>query len=92
MRYASIDIETTGLDLSYCQMLEFGCVLDDMEAPVENLPTFHCYILRPYYTGDPYALAMHSTIFKRIANLEPGYNYYKPEEAFDKFEIVAPGL
>lgn len=86
MRYASIDIETTGLTLATCQMLEFGCVFDDMETAIEQLPTFHCYITRPLYQGEPYALAMHSKIFKRIADLEPGYNYYDPSEAFDKFE------
>jgi len=86
MKYASIDIETTGLTLATCQMLEFGCVLDDMEAPIEQLPTFHTYIVRPHYVGEPYALSMHTEIFRRIADREPGYNFYEPLEAFDQFE------
>lgn len=86
MKYASIDIETTGLDDSFCQMLEFGCVLDDMIMPIEDCPTFHCYIVRERYVGQPYALSMHAAIFRRIADLVPGYNYFTPQEAFDKFE------
>lgn len=86
MKYASIDIETTGLDDSFCQMLEFGCVLDDMIRPIEECPTFHCYIVRERYVGQPYALSMHAAIFRRIADLTPGFNYFTPQEAFDKFE------
>lgn len=47
-----------------------------------KVPTFHTYILPPEgrmtYTGEPTALAMHSVIFKRIAEREKGYNYTSP--------------
>lgn len=77
MRYASIDIETTGLNVDTCDLLEIGVVLDDLSnpLPIDSLPTFHCYILKPSYTGEPYALGMHAKIFQRIANKEKPYEY-----------------
>lgn len=69
MRYVSIDIECTGLDPMTCDIIEFGAVLDDLNErkPVKDLPTFHCYLVKDNYVGEPYALSMHPTIFKRIA-------------------------
>jgi len=88
MIYVSIDIETGGLiardknSKLIPQIIEFGAILDDLEnpKPLEELPTFHCYFLWDHYTGDPYALQMHSKIFKRIAEEEEGYNYYYPHK------------
>lgn len=87
MRYLSVDIETTGLDPSWCQMIEFGAVFDDcFQHPIEELPTFHCYIVYERYIGEAIALSMHAEILKRIHNRTPGYNYWTPAEAFDQFE------
>jgi len=54
MKYVSIDIEATGLDHTYCQMIEFGAVLDDLrhQRPLDELPQFHCYVLRDKYVGE----------------------------------------
>lgn len=85
MQYCSIDIETTGLNPRTCDVIEVGAVIDDLKdpKPLEDLPTFHCYVL-PFdddiYTGEPYALSMHGEIFKRIATKVPKYDYLKPEE------------
>jgi len=87
MKIASIDIETTGLatrsegSLEY-DILSFGCVLDDLvnRQPIKDLPTFSCYFVQKSYTGDPFALAMHPLIFRRIANRTPGYNYISPQK------------
>jgi DNA polymerase III epsilon subunit-like protein len=84
MKYVSIDLETTGLNPKTSDIIEFGAVLDDLEnpRPIEELPRFHCYVIptpRPkgsYYIGEPYALSMHSAIFRKIANRDEGYNYY----------------
>jgi oligoribonuclease len=94
MRFVSIDIETTGLNPT-CQVLEVGAVLDDTcspETPVEQLPQFHAYVLRDSIAGEPYALAMHSAILKRIANPAAEenkcYRFLKPSEigpAFTKW-------
>jgi hypothetical protein len=68
MRYVSIDLETTGIDPDNCQILEFGAVIDDLETPIEELPTFRFTVMSPTYKGEPYALHMHSKLFKRIAS------------------------
>ena len=83
IRYCSIDIETTGLDHSHCQMIEFGAVVDDLNdpKPLAELPRFHCYILRDQYAGEPYALSMHAEIFKRINARADGYDYHIPQHA-----------
>lgn len=81
MRYASIDIETLGLDPDYCDVVEFGCVLDDLNnrKPLEELPRFHCYVTKPRdrYQGEVYAMYMHSKnkIFERIAKRVEGFSY-----------------
>lgn len=83
MKYASIDIETCGLNETD-SIIELGIVLDDLtvQKPPEQLPRFHCYILPPYgqYCGHPAALAMHPEIFKRISKREEGYLYLMPSE------------
>lgn len=69
MKYVSIDIETTGLNPESCQLIEFAAVVDDLliANPIEKLPKFHTYIHHGIYQGDPYALAMHVNIFKKLA-------------------------
>jgi hypothetical protein len=70
MRYASIDIETTGLNPETCQILEFGCVLDNTDpdemVEVKNLPTFRALILHKEIHGEPYALAMNHKLIAEI--------------------------
>jgi len=80
MKYVSIDIESTGLNHETCDILEFAAVLDDTQVggPLTDLPTFHCYFLSDVYHGEPYALSMHPTIFRRIADREPPYTYVRP--------------
>lgn len=93
MKIVSIDIETTGLDHNYCDILEFGAIIDDLNnlKPVNELPRFHCYFLpvnNGLYMGQPYALSMHPVIFRRIANREAGYTYVSPHKfgyMFNKF-------
>ena len=65
--YVSIDIETTGLDEDFCQILSVGAVIDDWESPLDDLPTFHCYVGHETITGSPYALSMHPKILRAIA-------------------------
>lgn len=91
MRYVSIDLETTGLDPTTCQIVEFGAVIEDLGnlKPVESLPTFHAYVLSDdgTYRGEPYALSMHAEIFRRIAKKEPGWNYLLPIELASRFRV-----
>jgi DNA polymerase III epsilon subunit-like protein len=74
MRYVSIDIETTGLDPDTCEIIEFAAVLDNGDAPpVSELDTFRFRVKKPTYKGEPYALSMHSELFKTIAESSPDY-------------------
>lgn len=81
MKYVSIDLETLGLNPQTCDTIEFGAVIDDLkvQAPLEELPRFHCYIEKENYHGEPFAMAMHSKILKRIAIREEGWNYLPPD-------------
>jgi oligoribonuclease (3'-5' exoribonuclease) len=83
VRYCSIDIETTGIDTNNCQLLEIGVVVDDLAdpQPLDKLPSFHAYILREKYTGEPYALQLHQQIFRRIYKREQPYQYLIPSAA-----------
>lgn len=85
MKYVSVDIETLGLDPDQCDIIEFGAVIDDMISPIEDLPTFHCYVIQEdnNYQGEPYAMSMHSKILKRIAEREKGY-FYVPSDLLDE--------
>jgi len=84
-RYVSIDIETTGLNPEHCQILEIGAVIDDCLTPIEECPTFHCYLDHGLILGEPPALAMHQAIIGRIAAHEEGYDYVPSWNAAYKF-------
>lgn len=82
-KYLTIDLETTGLNVDECQIIEIGAIVDDLaqpQVPISSLPRFHCYIEREMYTGQPYALSLHSEIFKRIASKAPGYRIVSPDD------------
>lgn len=65
-KYASIDIETTGLDPATCQILEVACVIEtDWATPVDELPSLRLLVSHDLYRGEPYALAMHSEILRQ---------------------------
>lgn len=65
--YVSIDLETTGLDDEFCQILEIGAVFDNWTKPVEELPTFHRIVTHETIIGQPYALSMHPHLLRLIA-------------------------
>jgi DNA polymerase III epsilon subunit-like protein len=68
MKFASIDIETTGLSQENSDILQFAIVLDDLKnpRPLEELPRFQAIFMQDTYKGNPFALSMHSEIFKKI--------------------------
>lgn len=88
MKYVSIDIETTGLDINDCDIIEFGAVLDDLSnpLPLEDLPTFHTYFHKDKFVGEPFALSMHKEIFLRISEKREGFTYISPEKFGNKFK------
>lgn len=68
MNILSVDIETTGLDPSYSQILEVGAVL---YADFKKIDTFHCFIDNGRVIGEAYALHMNAWILKRIVDKDP---------------------
>jgi len=88
VKYLSVDIETTGADPNYCDIIEFAAVADDLKnpLPLEQLKTFQTYLLKERYTGEPYALAIHAHIFHKIAHWhENEINITKQEALMDNF-------
>jgi oligoribonuclease (3'-5' exoribonuclease) len=83
--FLSIDIETTGLDKDTCQIIEIGAIIDDFQKPHAVPPMFHCYVVNNTYNGEPYALSMHSEIFRRMANKTKGYSYWVLDHAVLEF-------
>jgi oligoribonuclease (3'-5' exoribonuclease) len=87
MRYCSIDIETTGLDPSYCQILEFACVIEDTENPgveVHDLPMFRRILHTKTIIGEPFALHMNSELLFEIATSKSD-ELIKPAELLVQF-------
>jgi hypothetical protein len=65
MKYVSIDIETTGINKDWCDMIEFGAIIEDTnnQLSYERAPKFHRYLKPPRkegYRGEIYALDMHA--------------------------------
>ncbi len=71
MKFISIDTETTGLNPETCQLLSFGAIVEDTEKklPFEEIPKFHCAILRgerDVLQGELYALNMNRDLIEKI--------------------------
>lgn len=87
--FASIDIETTGLNPDIHQILEIGIVLDNLQTKVSrdelddyvnSLPTLNLFLDYQTIVGNPYALSMlkNQTILKAIA--AKGENVINPQK------------
>lgn len=88
--YVSVDIETTGIDHDYCQVIEIGAVIDNWVTPLDQLPRFHCYVVHDRIVGEPFALAMNAEILRRIANRNKkeneAYTFLTPEYVAPLFQ------
>jgi oligoribonuclease len=74
MKYISIDIETTGLDPEFCNVLSIGAIIEDSANPLpyEECPKFHAAILRHELNGSPRAITMNAKLISDIgAYMEP---------------------
>lgn len=81
MKYLSVDIETTGLDESWCQILEIAVVLADTKdivTPVSQLPHWSCRVMHKQVIGQPYALWMNAELIKEMERAS------KDNEFFDE--------
>lgn len=75
MKFAAIDIETTGLNIELDQVLQVAIVLEDTskpDTPVEDLPTFEGLIYHERIAGAPFALHMNREIVELFAGIKPG--------------------
>lgn len=61
MKYCSVDIETTSLNLQEGQILEIGLVVDDLKnpKPLESLPKLDIFLSHPKIYGDLECIALH---------------------------------
>lgn len=71
MKYVSINVETTGWDVDYCQILSMNAIIDDLETQksLDMLPRFHAYFSYPRIMGSPRALAHNSNILKKLSEV-----------------------
>lgn len=70
MKFLSIDIETTGRNPDFCQIIQIAAVCLDTETPESQWPSFELLVDPGTIVGEPYALAMHAELLKRIAGGE----------------------
>lgn len=68
MKYLSLDLETTGLDENYCQILSVGGVIEDTskKLSLNEIPKFHVVIVRDRIQGEPFALNMNKKLIELI--------------------------
>lgn len=73
MKYAAIDIETTGLDEKKDQILSIGIIIDDLSKPLNDKNLDKMEIIFNYtndrLSGNIYAIDMNSQLFQRIIEL-----------------------
>ncbi len=69
MKYISIDTETCGLDPNNHTLLQFGAIIEDTEKklPYDECPKFEVILQSDIYHGTPFALSMHTELFKQLA-------------------------
>lgn len=86
MKYISMDIETTGLDESFCQILEIGAIIANTNlAEEEDFPAFCCRFYYDKVIGEPYALHMHAEIIKDMETRPISYRYLHPDSFWHYF-------
>lgn len=68
MKYLSIDIETTGLSPENHQILSIGVIVEDTnnKLPFEEVPKFHCAIVKEDITGGLFALNLNRDLIQTI--------------------------
>jgi DNA polymerase III epsilon subunit-like protein len=84
MKFISIDVETTGLDPDFNQILSIGAVIEDTLNPVpfEELPKFHAVIKRESVYGSIFALNLNRDLIQAMKD----YSEARTEELKQEVE------
>ena len=81
MLYASVDIETTGLDENKHQVLSIGAIIEDtnltFKQDFNSIPKFYGVILRHEISGSPRALSMNKDLIEMIGAYMEGTSEVK---------------
>ncbi len=84
MKFISIDVETTGLDPEFNQILSIGAVIEDTlnPLPFEDLPKFHAVIKRESVYGSIFALNLNKDLIQAMKD----YSEARTQELKDEVE------
>lgn len=74
MRYVSIDLETTGLNPETDQILEIGCIIDDLHTG--EMGRLRLLLDHERLSGSPEALIMNANLIKEIKEWKLDQNTY----------------
>ncbi len=88
MHFISIAIKTTGIDPDVNNVIEFAAVADKIhnKTPLDQLPTFHSYIIKHHYTGTAKALKNNNIAFQRIADKDKNFLYSTEDYLVPRFK------
>jgi oligoribonuclease (3'-5' exoribonuclease) len=67
MKFISLDLETTGLNPSTDQIIQFAAIMVDTEQPMEMWPAINLLVHHERYAGEAFALQMNQKILHKIA-------------------------
>lgn len=88
MKYASIDLETTGLLHEDAQILSIGVIIDDLDnpRPYEDLPKMELCLDHERIAGGIFAIDMNRDLIREIKNKtpKPDRGYHKPIYALER--------
>ena len=72
MKFLSLDIETSGLNPKYDQVLQVGAIVWDTQNPLprSECPTYDVLIKHKAINGQPYALQMNNWILRILAGVD----------------------
>lgn len=88
MKYASIDLETTGLLHEDAQILSIGVILDDLDnpKPYKDLPKLEICVTHDRISGGIFAINMNRDLIREINDKTPKPNreYHNPLSAFPR--------
>lgn len=87
MKFISIDVETTGLDPEFNQILSIGAVIEDTLNPIpfEELPKFHVVIKRESVYGSIFALNLNKDLIQAMKDYSEARNEELKQEVEESF-------